>query len=94
MEGLPRAALTMDWDFSTGANCCSAAKRSFVAGFSGLGKTISGCATRRDGRLIPASKTLTRGGLTNIQVPTVSENSEAQNISSVLDCVSRNLDLG
>jgi hypothetical protein len=21
-----RAALTMDWDFSTGANCCSAAK--------------------------------------------------------------------
>jgi hypothetical protein len=42
---LPRAALTMDWDFSTGANCCSAAKRSFVAGFSGSGETISGCAT-------------------------------------------------
>lgn len=38
---LPRAALTMDWDFSTGANCCSAAKRSFVAGFSGSGETIN-----------------------------------------------------
>jgi hypothetical protein len=45
---LPRAASTMDWDFSTGGNCCSAAKKSFVAGF--CGKTISGCAKRRDGR--------------------------------------------
>jgi hypothetical protein len=35
----------------------------------------------------------TRGGLTNIKVPMVSENSEAQNISSVLDCASRDFDL-
>jgi hypothetical protein len=35
---LSRADLTMDWDFSTRANCCSAATRSFVRRFLRIGQ--------------------------------------------------------
>jgi hypothetical protein len=57
------------------------------------GQTIIGCVREETDDEFQRAEHLARGGLTNIQVPPISEILKRKTFSSVLDCVSRNLDL-
>ena len=90
---LPRVALTMDWDFSTGGELLLRRKEIVRRRFLRIGQNDQRLRHEKRRTMNSREQTLTRGGLTKFKYRRSAKIPEAQNISSVLDCVSRNRDL-